>query len=509
MGGYVGTPQQGLSGSGDSGYNRYIGNEHIYQTTATQLPHQVYPDGVLDKGYWTVGTSYVAGDMVAMASFDWVATCNTVASAATIPGASPCWQRVLKPQVALDFSTAQITPRSGSSATADAQFTRASTATVTDYLGGLVTVPVDVPRFQGARWEGGQWYATTPGDAPIPGITYLNEPAATNLIAKSTSNLVADIGIASAGAIISTTSLPTPAGTVEDVMTMAVNTTTYLRQGSLPEGVICSSMWVKQLTPGPVSSLARYLYSWAQTTSYVILNLQTMQIDSVIGNVLGYGVEAGLNGWYRIWVAGNTTGDAVTRRAQFTLNGGVGQKVAMWGWQCETGAARTAYIPTTGAVATRAADDLRILGGPQADFSVQAAFTIGASVVSSVAWRLFGSKDARGTNNEILTSGAADWAVGTASGGLSQNMNIAATPAKHCFGASYANNRQSVYFNGAQVRSGVAAWTPDHSNQYWQAGRSGVDSTAISVRYSSFVLFPSALPEEDTKTLGTTPMTVS
>ena len=640
-------------------------------TTATRLPHQVHPGGVTDKGDWTAGTAYVAGDMVHMGGYTWVASCDTTASPATMPGVSPCWERTFKPKVALDFSTATITPKTGSDAGASTQFLRASTATVLDYQGNLVAVAAAVPRFQGARYglnvlptsEGmtadtlkwtvadgtlvnglftstkdGGWryfagfavppyatsgetyalrlilevtgvarqlaieaYASTPepldkgtkyidfpggstavrydiaivgkfavgsvahglivydgtdnkgaiGDtvkivaahmepipkgtvlvpeyirntsstvpaykafeyfngntvnangivteakgAPIPGITYLNEPAATNLVADQN---VVNWQKGSGG--------------------QALEPVVQAKPGQAPGGGTAYEI----VFGGPSSGLIPSDY--ATVTYALAADTQTYTMSLWIRKISGPGNAVLMRGranpietrpvtaqWQRISVVTSSA----TAEAPFL-------QIGIWGadpayalpitvqvadGQIEVGNVLTSYIPTAGAAATRAADDLRVLGGPQADCSLQAAFTLDLPAPAAGAWRPFGSKDARGANNEVQTIGQANWTSGVATGGLVQGMNVAALPpGKHCFGAGYANTRQSVYLNGQQVNNAAAAWTPAHSNQYWQVGRWGDQVPTIPVRFSTFVLFAPALPEEETVVLGTTPFT--
>lgn len=85
------------------------------------------------------------------------------------------------------------------------------------------------------------------------------------------------------------------------------------------------------------------------------------------GSYTSAGVEAYLNGWYRLWMTGTVDPASTTDEGYVhlrTSSGFTGQSYAgdgssgilAWGYVVEAGAFRTSYIQTAGATVTRAAD---------------------------------------------------------------------------------------------------------------------------------------------------------
>ena len=317
-----------------------------------------------------------------------------------------------EPYCCMDFTQATIEPAAPNPNGVTTQFLRASEATVEDYQGNLVTVPIDTPRFQGARWDGSQWHGTTPEGAPIRGITYLNEPAATN----------------------------------------------YFLNSDAP---------VTQTISGLLGDHTFWLVGSGSIT--------------LSGGAMGVVTE------------GNPVTAAVSGNVLCTISGTV-ERV-----QVEGNTVPTSYIPTAGGAVTREADDLRYIGGPTAEVSIQIGFESDAAIPNNNDFRLFGSKSS--DNNEIRAAGANNWNFGISAGGFYQNMNGIAA-GKRVFSGGYENGNQQAYLDGGQRNAQAEAWSPSHSNQYIRLGRWGNFFTRAPLRFSTFKLWNLALPGDELQALS-------
>jgi hypothetical protein len=235
-------------------------------------------------------------------------------------------------------------------------------------------IPADTATWKayanGNTFDPATGFVTEAKGAPLPNIAYLNEPARTNLLSNSeTVNIVDLPGVAAGGALLGVASMTTPRGGLADVMTMAHSANpglTYVRFGVLPEAVVCSSVFVKVLEKSDRPDVARFAYSWPDSNiNYIDIDLVSGNVIDVAGDAVG-GVEKYPDGWLRVWVSGDLTGDQSARRSEFRLmNRDWGGLYALWGVQCEESIYPSSYIPTAGAPVTRADDALTYVDGHQ------------------------------------------------------------------------------------------------------------------------------------------------
>jgi hypothetical protein len=70
------------------------------------------------------------------------------------------------------------------------------------------------------------------------------------------------------------------------------------------------------------------------------------------------------------------------------------------------------------------------------------------------------------------------------------------------FSSAYESLNQKAYLGGEQRNAQTLVFTLDHSNQYIQLGRWKDQPTTIPLRFSTFKLWNSALPDDELKALS-------
>lgn len=249
----------------------------------------------------------------------------------------------IRPTLDLNFAqTKALDPR--------VTFYRDSLATYTDSLGIVRTFPANVPRFD---------HNPTTGES----LGLLIEESRTNLYTYSdqfdnaawTKNQVtvtANQGIAPDGTLTAdlvTTNTVNAYNTLDQLPTLSANTN------------YCYSVFVKLVSGSGTSS--RATLGSANSGVSPVYASWGLQLDTLAETTDGStptmkGYISYPNGWYRIYMVLNTSGQT---NANVGIRFGTGNidtvsTFYVWGAQLEAGSFPTSYIPTSGSAVTRSAD---------------------------------------------------------------------------------------------------------------------------------------------------------
>jgi hypothetical protein len=253
----------------------------------------------------------------------------------------------------LRFSRGEIDPR--------VLCGRTTTGTFFDGSGVLQTAAIGVPRL-----------TYNPADLSLsPGL--LAEEARTN-----TTNYSEQFDNAwwdKARSRITADAIVSPDGTV-DADKLAEDATAsnshYLRTTAYSTVSGTSYTWSIFLKAGERTAVRVALQMFATSSAYpttnprVDIDLLTGVLSNLAGTIATSVFNAG-NGWYRVSVSGTANANASSQTAGIYLLDSFGNSaytgdgtsgIYIWGAQLEAGAAPTSYIPTSGAAATRAGDNL-------------------------------------------------------------------------------------------------------------------------------------------------------
>jgi len=264
-------------------------------------------------------------------------------SAYAVPGYDPA--------LVFDFKNSYYR-KGGASTTFSSAIThsRASSATMVNSSGTLVTVGNNVPRTGHHIYNGSAWVNE--------GILHESE-ARTNLLPNSSVLGYSKIGIAT-----STPTVVSPSGLQDAVLVRPI--------------VATGVTWVYDLTiynTGVVTTISTFAKASGKsflttsnsnnTSMYASFNLTTGTVGTVTSGYTANMEDFG-NGWYRCSV---TTPTGFNERAIYAVsdtdnavsaaaNGNDG--ILLYGAQVEAGSTPSSYIPTAGASATRAAETLTV-----------------------------------------------------------------------------------------------------------------------------------------------------
>ena len=241
-------------------------------------------------------------------------------------------------------------------------FSRPSTsgdATYMDANGLIVTAAADEPRFD-HRYVNGE----------IESMGLLVEEQRTNLTTYST-DFSSSYSVANGSITTNQTTSPSGENNAA-LLTQTSTSTAYLwKSFSWTSGTKYTfSCYVKKYSASDENDV--YILGYNTTfsssgssgdNSVVIFNLDDLTSTTAAGDVDGHSIIDAGNGWRRI-SATFTAYATETKSAQLLRFTDPNQTsyMYMWGYQIETGAFPTSYIPTTSSTATRSADSVTMTG---------------------------------------------------------------------------------------------------------------------------------------------------
>jgi hypothetical protein len=358
-------------------------------------------------------------------------------------------------------------------------------------------------------------FVTEAQGAPIKGITYLNEPAATNLVPSSEDassweswNTSGDTEIASITEAFGVKIFEIKRLTSEIFSGVLATSTLSLVTG---EKVFISFIAKAGATDSVRIWVRNVSVNISSTLQVSLLTGEVNDVSNQIGDMALENSKYLGDGYWKFEMSIVPDQD-ITAHVRFNPRPEVDDNSLpascfVGAVQVEKGECVTSYIPTNGAEVTREADDLRYIGCPTADISMQIGWQHDVNASQEGNWRLCGSKDGRGPSYEFRTWGTNNWGMAARPGLVSQNMATMnggelELPGKYVFAGGYKDGDQKAYLGGALKASEANVITFDHSNQYFQVGRWDTEPTTIPLRFSTFKLWDVALPDDELKALS-------
>ena len=352
------------------------------------------------------------------------------------------------PDFVLDFKNSYYR-KGGSDSTLSGTIThaRASSATMTNSSGVLVTVGNNVARTGHHVYNGSAWVNE--------GILHESE-ARTNLVTYSNDFNHSTWTKFRVGITENVSGVTGPDGTqtVDKITPIATN-----EQHRVWYGV--SSTAVGETYSAYVKS-AGYDYVWvgyyeAPAFKYAIVNLTNGAVTS--SNADNYSVEDVSNGFYRISVTKTTSGSSryisispsptasptIDANGALTYLGDGTSGVYVYGAQIEAGSTPSSYIPTSGSTVTRAADTLTVPAAnmpySSTNMSIQMDGKMTGNNLTHIRW-FEDADDAilleTGTNNFTFTQEAGG-TVDTVTGGSFTSGNLLAFNTASRHGSGFIN----------------------------------------------------------------------
>jgi hypothetical protein len=185
--------------------------------------------------------------------------------------------------------------------------------------------------------------------------------------------------------------------------------------------------------------------------------------------------EAMANGWVRCSVTMNTTANApiiglqlsnsVTTTPSFTADGVSGMYA--WGAQVEQGAFPSSYIPTTGAAATRAAENITTAGSLQTAINAATGSLVAQTDNGGGAGFAANIVDSNGTN--LLGFNSSNNALASMVGTLA-TANTANRITQDKLGIAWSGAGRSLVLNGGTVATDANAQTPSATQHIGSSG---------------------------------------
>lgn len=258
--------------------------------------------------------------------------------------------------------------------------TRASSATMTNSSGTLVTVGNNVPRTDHHSYNGSAWVNE--------GVLHESE-ARTNTATNS--NLFSHNNYTKNNISVTASSVTSPDGSNNGWKITPTGTNPYIRRGGRITGNFTHSLYVKKDTAdyvvlghgaGSKGVLINFSFASGTVVDTHAYGSSTTYISNTVENVD--------NGWYRISVTGNTGAsnnlailpwDSATAPTNLDSSSNASSStVYIYGAQTEVASTPSSYIPTTGSTVTRAAEALTV---PAANMPWATPVVIGSELITN------------------------------------------------------------------------------------------------------------------------------
>ena len=251
--------------------------------------------------------------------------------------------------------------------------TRASSATMTNSSGTLVTVGNNVPRTDHHSYNGSAWVNE--------GLLHESE-ARTNLLTYSEDFSNAAYGKTNCSVTSNATIAPDGTTTADKLLIPTTdNSFHFINQG---------------ITMGSVAHTVSVFFKAGEITSASIFHTQSgnnggsFNLSTGVATASGTGNTASMvdvgNGWYHCSVTNDGSASVsgirlgIGNGALNSFVGVIGQGIFAWGAQLEAGSTPSSYIPTTGSTATRAAEALTV---PAANMPWPTPVVIGSELITN------------------------------------------------------------------------------------------------------------------------------
>lgn len=261
----------------------------------------------------------------------------------------------------------------------------------------------------------------------------------------------------------------------------------------------------------PGSGTARFVQLAFSSTPFpgnTILNIDpsngNVQASAHGVGVSSYGSIPLANGWYRVWITLICTTTGVTnfnigpvpfinspRFVSYTGDGS--SSVKIWGAQIEQGGLMTPYIPTASASASRAADNITIIG---ALATALATATGTVSVKSGPAPNIVAATLIDGNGTALLAKGAKNGALSVLGANLYSPNAVNWGTTDQTLSIAWDASGGSMQLSGGAANTDVTARTPSGPFSLGSTGGSSAFHNGIIktlLFYTSKVSFPNTL----------------
>ena len=340
--------------------------------------------------------------------------------------------------------------------------TRASSATMTNSSGTLVTVGNNVPRTDHHSYNGSAWVNE--------GVLHESE-ARTNTATNS--NLFSHNNYTKNNISVTASSVTSPDGSNNGWKITPTGTNPYIRRGGSISGNFTHSLYVKKDTAdyvvlghgaGTKGLLINFSFASGTVVDTHAYGSSTTYISNTVENVD--------NGWYRISVTGNTGAnnnlailpwDSATAPTNLDSSSNASSStVYIYGAQTEVASTPSSYIPTTGSTVTRAAETLTV---PAANMPWPTPVVIGSELITNGTFDS-NTNDWTASSSTLSVDSNRLKVTGTSSFGTAQQDFTTVSGKVYSFTANYIAGDVNGYIQIVDGNGGGNLYTNFGPNRY-------------------------------------------